>query len=171
MFVSTVAVGTVGVPVNAGLVPKDVKADDVLVEVSKDDALAGIGVPFTLVTFGNKVVEDILLKLTDVSIRLRAIVRLTTVTVIGDGDVGRRSVEGMGLALGRRQEWTEARDGTEVEELFDLLEVGVVLGEDGADPVGVAVPVAVDAGDGAVVVELADEGAGCHIDLPYQVRG
>jgi hypothetical protein len=55
VFVSTAAVGVVGVPVNAGLVPKDVKADDVLVEVNKV-AEAGIVVLFTEVTFGNKVV-------------------------------------------------------------------------------------------------------------------
>jgi len=44
------------VPVNAGLVPKDVKADEVEVEVNKV-AEAGIVVLFTDVTFGNEVVD------------------------------------------------------------------------------------------------------------------
>jgi hypothetical protein len=117
--------------------------------------------------FGAEVVVDVFPELDDVGIDFGGLEVFASVAVVGDGDVGRRSVEGMGLALGRRQEWTEGRDGTEVEEMVDLLEVGVVLGEDGADPVGVAVPVAVDAGDGAVVVELADEGAGCHgLNIP-----
>jgi hypothetical protein len=121
--------------------------------------------------FGSEVVVDVFPELDDAGVGFGGLEVFASVAVVGDGDVGRRSVEGMGLALGRRQEWTEGRDGTEVEEMVDLLKVGVVLGEDGADPIGVAVPVAVDAGDGAIVVELADEGAGCHIDLPYQVRG
>ena len=117
--------------------------------------------------FGNKVFVDTFPEFDDVGIGFGGLKVFASVTVVGDGDVGRRSVEGMGLALGRRQEWAEGGEGTKVEELFDLLEVGVVLGEDGADPVGVAVPVAVDAGDGAVVVELADEGAGCHgLNIP-----
>jgi len=121
--------------------------------------------------FGVKVCVDVFLELDDVGVGFGGLKVVASVAVVGDGDVGRRSAEGVGLALGRGQEWAEGGEGTKVEELFDLLEVGVVLGEDGADPVGVAVPVAIDAGDGAVVIELADEGAGCHIDLPYQVRG
>ena len=73
-----------------------------------------------------KVVEDILLKLTDVSIRLRAIVRLTTVTVIGNRDVGCGRVETVQLSIRGSQSRSKRREISKLKKLIDLLKIGVV---------------------------------------------